>query len=120
MVSPILNEQAIVLALHPDAPATIDNLRHATMHAILAAYDRKVERNPFYEIEQTAALLLNALTVIEFAAGLKRAYDRSETHSPALEEGLEATANTIAHTRFGLMQLMQKVMECPLDTDKIN
>ena len=84
------------------------------------AYDRKVKRDVFFEIECKVVELIVSCVVQEFSLRLLRAYQRAETTSPALEEGIEATANTITHARLALIKHVQMLMECPEDTDKIN
>lgn len=120
MASPILDEGAIVAALDPRAPLSLDHLRVVALNAILMAYDRKLVRTEFFEIGAKTTELLNAIVVMEFAYRLNEAYMRAGEHSRALEEGIEATFLTLKAARVSLSSLLQVVMECPEDTDKIN
>ena len=120
MTSPLLDEELILENLDPDYPTDPDTLRGVELAFVVDAYDRKVEREEFYNITQKCFCLLNAVTVMEYSTRLYQAYRRSETPSPALEDGMKATYNTMKAYRGDLHMMLQRVMECPETEDKIN
>ena len=120
MASPVLDEISLVAALDPRSGITLDMLREAAMDSIIAAYDRKILREPFEEIERRAAALVTSVTVLEYSCRLLRAYTASEETSPALEAGIKETLKFVISHRLALQKLVQGLSECPEDTDKIN
>ena len=120
MASPVLDEISLAAALDPRSGITLDMLREAAMDSIIAAYDRKILREPFEEIERHAAALVTSVTVLEYSCRLLQAYTASKETSPALEAGIKETLKFVISHRLALQKLVQGLSECPEDTDKIN
>jgi hypothetical protein len=118
MPSPLLSEPAILEALDKKvSKETLDDIRLGVMLATIDGRDRKVLREPFVDIVNSAFNLTNLLGRIYAYNYVKRMQEEGKLNDAFLDE---LSGQLVVHAdafRKKLHTLMKDVAACPYDED---
>ena len=118
MASPQLNEAMIAATLGaPPMQESGEPLRTAAFLTIVDAYDRKVDRDTFFETAQAACQLSEMMGRLESITGISNSFKAEKLTIDKLEDAL---ATVTGHAEVFRMTLIRKIglmMQMPWDDD---
>jgi hypothetical protein len=115
------DESRFLHLVRPGQVVGFDDLRHAAVGFVLAAHDRQVTDDAMYSAVASLVNLTHYMAWLEFSTTLRNAYRKTDTPSPALEDGTNHMIELVTANRASIAQQLQLLMECRnRDIDAVN
>ena len=121
MSSPLLNEDLIcsMLGTLPTA-AEGETLRTSSLLVLLDSYDRKVDRETFFETSKAALQLSEMCGRLESVSGIRASLAAGTLTDTKLDESLGIITGHAETCRKNLIKAMALLIQCPNDGDPVN
>ena len=118
MPDPILNEQLILEVLQePFQPATAEKLAHASILAVMDAYDRKITREAFVDLLDSAVNLNSMCVQTLLLSNILRKKAANTYKDADIDEGLKKIITMGDMHRDRLFMMADLVAQCPQEAD---
>lgn len=122
-VDPMLNEPAILKALRNEAePITPNGMRSLMTFVVLAAYDRKVEREFFIGLLDDVAMIGIDLAEMEKAGALRSLFTNQhpDKEPTKINDQVDKICQGFFRKRQMLADKMDLISQCPTLSDKVS
>lgn len=110
-----MNEEHLLSMLDPDVPASVEEISLAAAMAVMDCFDRKVQREFFWDVLTKAGQMFTSVKQAEIIAAVQSGKGETE---PAPE--MIQVVQQIRALRRSLYEKMTLVAQCPTDDDKIS
>lgn len=119
--APLLNERLIMDTLDKvSSPMSASRLQDGCTLAITDAFDRKIDREPFVQLLGDALNTINMLSRISAVSAMLTMLKEDRISKEKMEHALKVLTENAERHRKGLVELMDKVRQCPTNYDPIH
>lgn len=121
VADPIMNEAAILSDLDRVAStANASQLKSGSKLAIVDAFDRRPDREPFHDLVQEACSLQANLSRLEFAETMRRLFVENKLSKETLDGVVKTLVEKCEEHRTSLVKKFKPVTEMRLKDDKVH
>jgi len=121
MVSPVLNEDNIVMLLKaPAIPEATNSIQSGCVQTIIDMWDRKCTREEFIDRLQPALGLYGNCAKLWVLRNIEEVYKTNELSPERFEHAKEQLAEMIRLSTATLIDHVKRMQLCPEDEDKVH
>lgn len=122
MVSPILDEDWMITLLK--APTTlpdgVDRIQAGAAQALIDMYDRKVTRDVFLEQATPCLALYGQCAKLWVLRNIKAVFDDGSLDAAAFAKAEAGLTELVMRQSEEIINLVQRLKQCPNDEDRVN
>jgi hypothetical protein len=115
-----MDEQTVLAMLGEDIVKNAKVVEHASVFALVAAYDRKVTRDEFMSIASSAMGLHSNLIRLALLNSISTHHLNNVLDAALITNTIAAAIDLAKEHQKNVADFMARVTECPTSADKIN